>query len=142
MKNIFILPIFILLAINSTAFAQALQPGLWKTKSVFTVSGITLPSSNGEDCVTAEEAKDIKLTITKELKKNGCNLDSWKIKNSHLDAALTCKNDQLDAKGALSGIYTSKSYSLSGKANGVIQGSLPASAEIQLVGTWSKECTH
>ena len=125
-----------------SAQAQSLQAGLWKTKSVFVVSGVTLPSSEGEDCVTTEEAKDIKLTITKELKKNGCTLESWKTKASSLEASLTCKNDQLDAKGTLGGPFTTKTYTLAGKAKGVIHGSIPASADIKLTGVWTKECAH
>lgn len=124
------------------AQAQSLKAGLWKTKSVFVVSGITLPSSEGDDCVTAEESKDIKLTITKELKKNGCTLDTWKTKAASLEASLTCKNDQLDAKGTLAGPFTAKTYALNGKAKGVINGSIPASADIKLTGSWTKECVH
>ncbi len=137
-KKSFIILSVLLLTVS--AKAQSLQAGLWKTKSVFVVSGITLPSSDGEDCVSAEEAKDIKLSITKELKKNGCSLDSWKTKAATLEASLTCKNDQLDAKGILAGPFTTKSYTLTGNAKGVIQGSIPASADIKLTGVWTKEC--
>ncbi len=143
MKNTLFIILFAAVSLFTfSARAQSLQPGLWKTKSVFIVSGITLPSSEGEDCVTPEEAKDIKSTITKELKKNGCTLDSWKTKASILESSLTCKNDELDAKGTLSGPFTAKTYTLSGKANGVLHGSIPASADIKLTGAWTKECAH
>ncbi len=123
-----------------TANAQSLQPGLWKTKAHFKLSGVPLPSSENEECLTADEAKDPKSSIVKELKKNGCELTKWNLKGKNLQAALKCKNKELDAEGSLKGTVSSKSYSLDGEAEGTYQGMIPSTATLKLTGEWVKTC--
>jgi len=123
-----------------TLNAQSLKPGVWKAKSSFQLNGIQLPSSEDEECVTATEAKDAKSTITKELKKNGCELTKWSVKGKKIEASLICKNNDLDAKGNLHGQFSQNNYELEGDAKGTYQGVLPSSATMKLSGQWVKAC--
>lgn len=129
---------FLLAATHS--FAQALEAGLWKAKSDFSINGLPLPSNENEECITKDEVKDIKATITKDLRKNNCTLDTWKAHAGKLEASLTCKSDGLEATGKIRGSYTTKSYDLAGEANGTYQKSIPASAKLKLKGQWTKTC--
>ncbi len=122
------------------AYAQSIQPGNWKAKSVFKISGIALPSDEEEECISSDEAKDAKTTITKELKRDGCKLLSWNVKNSNIEASLSCKNDQIDAKGKLHGHFTSTTYDLSGEAEGTYQQMIPSTATLRLTGHWVSRC--
>ncbi len=126
--------------VSTHAFSQALDAGLWKAKSEFSVNGLPLPSSENEECISKDEVKDIKATITKDLRKNNCTLDAWKANAGKLEAALTCKSDGLEATGKIRGSYTAKSYDLTGEANGTYQKSIPASAKLKLKGQWTKAC--
>lgn len=129
-----------LLLCSVTLNAQSLKPGVWKATSSFQLNGIQLPSSEDEECVTATEAKDAKSTITKELKKNGCELTKWTLKGKKIEASLICKNNELDAKGSLHGQFSQNSYELEGNAEGTYQGVLPSSATMKLSGQWVKAC--
>lgn len=120
--------------------AQSLTPGVWKAQTSFNLNGIPLPPSESEECVSKESAKDVKETITKELKKKGCELTKWNLKGEKLEASLTCKSDDLDAKGNLKGKVTSKSYSITGNAEGTYKNLLPSSATLALNGQWNKPC--
>lgn len=137
MKTLLLL---VCLSISNYAFSQALDAGLWKAKSNFSINGLPLPASENEECITKAEAKDIKATITKDLRKNNCVLDAWKASGGKLEASLTCKTDELEASGKIRGTYTAKSYDLTGEANGTYQKSIPASAVIKLKGQWTKTC--
>lgn len=120
--------------------AQTLEPGSWKAKSIFKVSGIPIPTDEEEQCISAGEAKDAKTTIGKELKKNGCSLLSWKVTGMTVQASLNCQNDQFDATGTLHGRFTTKSYDLSGEAEGTYQKVLPTTATLKLTGHWVGAC--
>lgn len=129
-----------LLLFNFSSEAQVLKPGVWKAKVSFKVNGIPLPSSEEEDCILPHEVKDVKSSITKNLKKKGCVLTKWNIKGQNLDAALTCDSEDLVATGTLKGQFTASSYKLNGEAKGTYKKMLPASAVIELKGEWLKAC--
>ncbi len=121
-------------------YAQSFEPGIWKTKESLKLNGLPLPASSNEECITKAQAKDAKATIEKELKKQGCSLTNWVVKNQKLNAAVNCKNNDIDAVGNLYGEFSSKSYDLKGEAKGTYKHALPAIAEIKLSGQWMKSC--
>lgn len=123
------------------ASAQSFEPGLWKSKEGLTLNGIPLPSSQGEECLSKAETKDAKATIEKELKKKGCSLTKWSVKNKKLNASIKCDNDDITASGDLHGEFSSKSYNLTGEAKGKYKKALPSVAELKLSGQWVKPCT-
>ena len=122
--------------------AQSIEPGTWRAKSVFKVSGIPIPSNEEDDCISKDEAKDAKASIAKELKRNGCTLLSWSVKGSAIDASLKCDNDDLEAKGTLKGHFTTKSYDLSGEAEGTYKKMIPSTATLKLTGKWIGICKN
>lgn len=132
--------IFCLLFIVQPTWAQSFEPGLWTSKESLELNGLPLPSSTDEECITANQAKDAKATIEKELKKHKCSLTKWIYKNQRLDASIKCKNNEMDAVGKLQGSFTSKSYDLTGEAKGTYQEILPAVAVLKLSGQWVKVC--
>lgn len=134
-----VIPALLVLVISSAAAAQSVQPGLWKAKSSLDLNGIPLPASEHEECVSHAAAKDLRKSIAKELKKKGCELTKWTVKNKKLDATLKCKNDDLEAEGALTGTVSPKSYDLSGKAEGTFK-MIPSIASLKLSGEWMKNC--
>lgn len=138
MKNILFISFLIFTAQTS---AQSFDPGLWKSKESLELNGLPLPASSDEECITASQAKDAKATIEKELKKKGCSLTKWVVKNQKLDAAINCKNNDMDAVGTLYGKFSSKSYDLQGVAKGTYQQILPAVAVLKLSGQWVKSCS-
>jgi hypothetical protein len=104
------------------------------------LNGVPLPASEDEDCIKSSQTQDAQSTIRKELKKQGCNLDSWVVKGQNLEASLTCKTDEIDAKGQLQGRFTAKSYNLNGEAKGTYQKMIPSKATITLTGQWVRDC--
>jgi hypothetical protein len=134
MKFVFIITLLVGLIVN----AQSFEPGLWKSEESLKIAGIPLPSTSDEECIDKTQAKDAKATIAKELKRKGCSLDQWSVVKKVLDAKITCKNDDLDAKGELRGPFTKTKYELSGKAHGTYKGAIPAVAELKLSGEWVK----
>lgn len=136
MRVLFIFSLFI----SVKLYAQSFEPGLWQSKESVKIAGISLPSTSDEECLTPAQTKDAKATIEKELKKKGCQLNSWVVKNKKLDAAITCKNKDLDATGKLSGPFTNKYYELKGEAEGTYKQMIPAVADISLSGQWIKKC--
>ena len=131
---------FLILVLSLPGLAQSIEPGKWKAKSIFEVNGIPLPSEDHVECISAAEAKDPKTTIVKALKRENCKLLSWKVITSKIDASLSCQNDQFDATGTLHGHFTSKSYSLSGEAEGIFQKMIPSTASLKLTGQWLGPC--
>lgn len=131
--------VILILLLSSFVQAQSLQPGLWKTKSTLVLNNIPLPTAEGEECITADQTKDVKGTISKELKKSGCSLDNWKLKGESLEASLSCKKDELNAKGTIKGKVTSKSYDLTGEAEGTYN-VIPSQATLKLTGQWAQVC--
>lgn len=127
-------------AFCNLSFAQSLQPGMWKVKSEIKLNGIALPSESDEDCITADEAKDAKTTVAKELKRNDCQIKSWIVKGKYLTANIACDGSEIQAEGILKGQFTKKSYTLSGEAKGTYQNLIPSIAKIRLEGTWTKAC--
>nr|WP_158320362.1 DUF3617 family protein [Pseudobdellovibrio exovorus] len=104
------------------------------------VNKLPLPSSDAEECFSAVQAKDAKASIEKELKKHGCSLTKWNVKNQKLDAGINCENQNFTASGKLQGSFTRKSYDLAGEASGTLKQVLPAIAEFKLSGQWIKNC--
>lgn len=131
--------ILISLLISSVGYAQTLQPGLWRAKTSIELNGIPLPSSEDEECISKEDTKDAKGTISKELKKRGCSVTKWQLKGKKLDAAVKCQKDDLEAQGTLTGTVTQKTYDLKGEAEGSFK-SIPSSATITLTGKWQSAC--
>lgn len=129
-----------LLQIPIQLFAQSFEPGLWKSKESLELNGVSLPDFKAEECITPSQAKDSKATIEKELKRRGCSLTKWMVKDQKLDAAIICKNENMDAVGNLKGEFSSKSYNLNGEANGTFKEILPAVAVLKLSGQWVKAC--
>ena len=129
-----------LLAFSNFSQAQNLTPGIWHAQTDFRVDGIPLPASTGDSCVTPDDAKDAKSTLTKNLDKIGCVITDWNVVNDHLDASLECKNNQVEAKGKIQGDFTDKSYDLKGQAHGFYQHVIPSVASLRLHGQWVSDC--
>ena len=140
MKQIF--AVLMLLSVFATfeSQAQTLKPGFWKAKVNFKVNGLPLPASDEEDCILPSEVKDVKASIVKNLKKNGCELSKWDIKGQNLKSSIVCRSDDLDATGSLNGTVTDTKYSLNGDAKGTYKQMLPATAIISIQGEWVKPC--
>ncbi len=146
MKKMWFLKIIITTTAATLIFAnpvhaQQLSAGLWKVKTIFKLNGIALPTTEDEDCISATEAKDVKGTVTKELKRNDCEIKSWKVSGKNLEATIACSRAEIEAEGNLKGQFTKKSYQLSGDATGTFQGVIPSTATLQLSGSWVKACT-
>jgi hypothetical protein len=132
--------LLILLGLHLQSSAQSIEPGVWKDSSQFEVNGLPLPNEAKEECITKDQAKDVKMTIAKDLKKLGCAIATWKVTGTRLEAALKCKNDELNATGIIQGKITKKSYDLNGEAQGTIKDVLPANAILKLRGEWLRAC--
>lgn len=123
------------------ATATSMQPGTWKSVTSFRLNGIQVPSNESQACVSASEASDVKSTIGRGLKKDGCDLTKWDLKGTQLSASVSCKNKDIEADGNLKGTVTAKSYNLEGDAQGVYKNTIPSVAKLKLTGTWiSKTC--
>lgn len=142
MKSYFFLRVVIclILSFGSALVAQHLTPGIWKVKTDFKLNGISLPTTDDEECITAAEAKDAKTTVAKELKRNDCELKNWKVKGKNLTAGISCNRAEIEAEGVLKGTFNEKSYELFGEAAGTFQGIIPSTATLRLIGTWVKTC--
>lgn len=123
-------------------WAQSLEPGLWKSKTSVKLNGLPLPPSSNEECISSSQAKDAKAAIEKELKKQGCSLSNWVVKNQQLNAIVSCKNDDIEAVGKLHGEFSRKQYELRGEAKGKYKKVLPAVAALKLSGQWLKRCSR
>lgn len=139
MKKIFCL-LTLCFLFHQNSLAQSIKPGIWKGKVSFNMAGIELPPSEDEDCILPHEAKDVKTSIEKNLKKKGCSITKWTIKSKRLDASVVCKSTELDATGSLGGQFSDTSYKLEGKVAGTYQEMLPATAALKLEGDWVKAC--
>ena len=82
--------IAMLLQIPIQLFAQSFEPGLWKSKESLELNGVSLPDFKAEECITPSQAKDSKATIEKELKRRGCSLTKWMVKDQKLDGLAAC----------------------------------------------------
>ncbi|MEZ0391732.1 MAG: DUF3617 domain-containing protein [Pseudobdellovibrionaceae bacterium] len=140
MKKIFFILIFSVSFFSLYLQAQSLTPGLWKAKTSLKLNGVPLPSSEEEDCVSAEKAKDAKTTITQELKKKGCQITKWKVQGGQLQASLACVNNDVNATGQLKGKFSAKSYDLTGEAEGTYKNTIPSSVTVSLSGQWMRNC--
>ncbi len=128
-----------LLAFQMTA--HALQPGLWKSTTTFRLNGIPMPNSHDENCFSPSQAKDTKSAIEEELKKKGCSLDNWILKNQKLTADLNCNNKDVEAHGKLTGDITQTKFEIKGNAKGKYKRFLPSVAAVTLSGERVGTCT-
>lgn len=132
--------LLICLVTPSLLCAQTLKPGIWKGQASFTVNNIPLPSTQDEDCILPHEVKDVKGSLVKNLKKQGCSLTKWEVRGQKIEASLVCKGQDIDATGSLKGQFSDKSYKLSGEVKGTFKEMLPAIAQVELQGEWVKSC--
>ena len=98
-----------------------------------------MPESKNQECVSTAQAKDIKGTLSKELKKHGCSVTKWTAKGKQVEIAIQCDKSGLVAKGNLRGTVEPKNYNLSGEAEGTFQ-QIPSQASVSLKGKWLKIC--
>ena len=98
-----------------------------------------MPESKNQECVSTAQAKDIKGTLSNELKKHGCTVSKWTAKGKQVEIAIRCDKSGLIAQGQLRGRVESKSYNLSGEAEGTFQ-QIPSQASVSLQGKWLKNC--
>ncbi len=136
----FVLTFVFVLANATDSFAQSVQPGNWQAKTEFKVDGISFPTSLTEECITPDQAIDVKASIAKGLLKLGCVLAQWKVLNNNLEAELECKTSAYTAKGRIRGQFTDKAYQLEGNAHGLYHNIVPTSASLLLTGQWTKDC--
>lgn len=133
---------FLLILLFSTlSNAQSVQPGVWQADSKFKIGGIPLPATHDKNCISKDDAKDLKITLSKELEKKGCQVTKWTTTGEQLNLDLKCDKSGLKAEGNLHGTVTKKSYELSGKAKGSYR-RIPASASIELKGFWVEKCAE
>jgi hypothetical protein len=130
---------FVFVILISLANAQTVDPGVWQVTSNFNVSGLAMPESKSEECVSAEDAKDLKASLSRELGKSGCVATKWLHQGEKVDIGLKCNKSGLVAAGDLQGVVKAKSYQISGTAEGTFQ-NIPATADIRLKGQWLKSC--
>ncbi len=142
MEKTSLLLVFILQILSAKILAQSLDPGLWKVKTEFKLNGIPFPTEDNEDCITSAEAKDAKATVTRELKRNDCEILSWKVKEKNLTASIKCDTSEIQAEGTLKGQFSAKKYQLSGVAKGTYQGVIPSVATLKLTGNWMRACKN
>lgn len=132
---------FVLFMISTLAKAQSVKPGLWKAETKIKLNGIPLPTSKNEECVSKTQAKDLKSTLTNELKKNGCAVTHWSSKLKQIEISLRCNKSGLEATGKLRGQLTDKTYDLNGEAMGTFK-SIPSQALLSLQGRWISTCKN
>ncbi|MEK6773111.1 MAG: DUF3617 family protein [Bdellovibrionota bacterium] len=130
---------FSFLLFSSVLNAQSVEPGIWQADSSFEINGIPLPDSQEKECITADEAKDIKKTITMELGRHGCASTKWVVKDKKVEVSLKCTKSGLEATGNLRGNVSAKNYNLKGEAEGTYK-NIPSEASIVLKGKWIKSC--
>lgn len=140
MKISFILILVSSLFTFSHSYAQSMKPGFWHVKESFKINGIALPSHEGNECISSEEAKDVKASLVESLQKKDCTLTNWTVNGENLQAGLNCKNNDFTAKGTLTGHFTKKSYTLKGRAKGKIKDTIPAKADVEMQGQWISAC--
>jgi hypothetical protein len=130
---------FSILAAAVAAQAQAVKPGLWQADSSAVISGIPLPASKDKECISKDDARDIKKAILRELKKTGCESTKWVKNGNKFDVELKCLKDGLEATGQLKGKIAETDYEFSGNAKGTFHG-IPATADLKLNGKWLEGC--
>lgn len=121
--------------------AQSLEPGMWHAVTNFTVDGVALQPSIGNECISTAQTKDAKTTITSKLQGIGCTLTEWNIQGNNLVAGLSCQTKGITATGSLSGQFSEKAYHLEGHAFGFYQRIIPSVASLVLNGQWVGACT-
>lgn len=139
MQKHYLLFIFFFVSVSASAFSMS--PGLWTSTVAFELNGISLPHKKSQACISAEQAKNPKSTISQGLKKQGCELKKWNLKGIHLSAEVICKNEKMEAQGKLKGTITTNSYNIKGNAQGTYKSTIPSVATIKLSGNLvNKKC--
>ncbi|MHA7845707.1 DUF3617 domain-containing protein [Serratia sp. D1N4] len=103
----------------ATAETLSIEPGLWRAGNIILINGQSLTNSpeddEGEECVSAEQAKDFLAAIAPE----DCKVTSWdRAPGDKLVFELACANEEGKSKGKFSGVYTSTHYDLKGRLDG------------------------
>lgn len=130
---------FAVLTMSVFANAQSLTPGHWKTKTLMVLNGFALPDPDSDECLSQEDATDIKARIEQELQSKGCALTKWTVRGSSITSTIACETDTFRATGTLAGQFTSKSYNIKGEAKGFVT-IFPAKAQVSLSGVWVGAC--
>lgn len=135
--------LFVLATTFVTHFAQAqtITPGLWKAKTVIKLNTLALPPIDANDCISANEAKDIRKYIQENLiPDTQCTIKTWDYKKPELKVTLTCSNSQYDAKGDVRGKVTEKEFHLTGTLSGthIVMGDVEVGIDYK--GTYTKTC--
>lgn len=116
----FFFTLFLTVCLNaSLAVAQTINPGLWKASTVIKLNSVGLPPIDVNDCISANEAKDIKKYIQENLiPDTQCTIKKWDYKNPDLKVNLSCENSQYSSKGELIGKVTEKAFNIAGTLRG------------------------
>lgn len=131
----------IALLLSSIASAQTITPGLWKAKTKLTLGGMAMPLFDVDDCISADEAKDIKKYIQENLiPETQCKVSTWDYKKPDLKVTLTCENNQYSANGKLNGKVTDKEFKIAGTLTGkhVVMGAIDVGVDYD--GKYTKTC--
>lgn len=125
----------------TTAFAQNITSGLWKAKTKITIAGMTMPLFDVDDCISSNEAKDIKKYIQENLiPETQCTVKTWNYKKPDLKVTLSCENSQYNANGNLSGKVTDKEFKIGGTLHGTHVAMGSVNVGVDYTGTYTKAC--
>jgi len=126
----------------SLALAQTITPGMWKASTVVKLNSLALPPVDVNDCISANEAKDIQKYIQENLMpETQCKIKTWDYKKPDIKISLSCENEQYSSKGDLAGKVTEKAFNIAGTMKGshVMMGSVDVGIDYK--GTFaSKTC--
>ena len=135
------LAVFPTLLLNASLSAgQTITPGLWKASTVIKLNSLALPSVDVDDCVSANEAKDIKKYIQENLMPDTqCKIKTWDYKKPNIKISLSCENSQYSSKGDLAGKVTEKAFNIAGSMRGthIMMGEVDVGIDYK--GTYNKK---
>ncbi|VXC98123.1 conserved exported hypothetical protein [Enterobacterales bacterium 8AC] len=123
----------------------SIEPGLWRDGGTIMFNGQALTNSpkddEDEECVSAEQAKDLRAAMASSYKDSGCEITSWdRAPGDKLEIGLACVNEEGKSKGKLSGVYTSTSYDLKGRLDGTHIHAGPYFLDMHMYGKRIGEC--
>lgn len=126
MKGMLLVAVALCFSLNNIALASetmSIKPGLWRTGGTMKINGQALPNSpedgeEEEECVSAEDAKDLRATMDANFADSGCKTTSWRHQGDTLDIGMECVNDEGSSKGTLSGLHTATAFDLKGRQVG------------------------
>ncbi|WP_431222114.1 DUF3617 domain-containing protein [Serratia sp. L9] len=124
MKGMLIVAAALCFSLNNIALASetlSIKPGLWRNGGTVKINGQALPDSPEDDedeCVSAEEAKDLRASMGSNFEDSGCKITSWQNQGDALEIGLQCVNEEGTSKGKLSGLHTATAFDLKGRMVG------------------------